>query len=787
MVTEHLYASLGIVLIGVITATTVGGGILLFVPRVRRRLVTPSIRSWFQRAVPPVSKTERIALEAGTSGFEEEFFRAVPNWARIAGKSSWPHLTEAERTFIDGPVQTLCSMLNQTEIAREQNLPQEVWEFLATEKFFGLVIPKEFGGLGFSEYAHSVIIKIIATRSIAAAVTVMVPNSLGPGQLIQRYGTPEQKSYYLPRLATGEEIPCFGLTGPTNGSDASTMPDSGVITRQGDELGVKLSFEKRYITLAPVATIIGIAFVLRDPERLLSDRVDYGITLALIPRDTPGMRVGERHDPLGTGFMNGPVRGDNVFIPISNIIGGSSGLGLGWRMLVECLGVGRAISLPSLSIGGIQLTTRGVGAYARIRQQFGLPIGKFEGVRKPLANIAGASYAMEAASRLGLGLIESGERSSVMSAILKFYLTERMRSVVNDGMDILGGAAIQEGPRNILAGVYKSLPVAITVEGANILTKNLIVFGQGVFRDHPYVLKELNAAFDVDSEGALEEFDTLLVGHVAFATRNFARLLGHSLGVRPAAPSEVRAGSQRYYRELTRVSNAFAVLTDLSLLLMGGGLKRSEMLSGRFAEVLAELFVSTAALRRFQEFPSGEFPGDEIVLRYELERSLHAAAVALLGICDNLPNRLVGAAMRLALLPILSRYQGPSDGIANQVAELVITPGAPRDSLTEWVYGGQNDDEPLRRIDRALGLVIQAEPVIAKVRAAAKRGLLDSRSSPEQAVHANVLTEDEAAILRNAERERLAVIAVDEFQSLGNSRASLYEGLFEPHTSEISR
>lgn len=778
MVTEHLYASLGIILIGAVTASAVGTGILLFVPRVRRRVVTPAVRSWFRRAVPPVSDTERIALEAGSSGFEEEFFRAVPNWARLAGKSSWPHLTEAERSFIEGPVKTLCAMLNHTEIAVEQDLPREVWRFLADHKFFGLVIPKEYGGLGFSEYAHSVIIKIIATRSIAAAVTVMVPNSLGPGQLMLRYGTAEQKNHYLPRLAAGEEIPCFGLTGPTNGSDASTMPDSGIITRVGDEIGVRLSFEKRYITLAPVATLIGVAFILRDPERLLSDRVDYGITLALIPRETPGLRVGERHDPLGTGFMNGPVRGDNVFIPISNVIGGVSGLGLGWRMLVECLGVGRAISLPSLSIGGIQLTTRGVGAYARIRQQFGLPIGKFEGVRKPLATIAASSYAMEATSRVGLGLIESGERSSVMSAILKFYLTERMRTVVNDGMDILGGAAIQEGPRNILAGVYKSLPVAITVEGANILTKNLIVFGQGVFRDHPYVLKELNAAFDTESASALEEFDRLLVGHVTFAVRNFARLLGHAVALRPGAPSDVRAGSQRYYRELTRVSNAFAVLTDFSLLLMGGGLKRSEMLSGRFAEVLSELFVSTAALRRFQEFPNGEFPGDELVLQYELERSLRASASALLGICDNLPNRLVGGSLRMVLLPILGRYQGPSDGITNQVAELIIAPGAARDSLTEWVFGGRHSDEPLQRIDRALGLVIQAEPIVAKVRTAAKRGILDARSSPEQAVHAGVLTEEEAALLRDAEAARIEVITVDEFDTLGMPKLGLYRELY---------
>jgi acyl-CoA dehydrogenase len=437
-----------------------------------------------------------------------------------------------------------------------------------------LVIPKEYGGLGFSNYAHAAFIKVIATRSIPAAVTFMVPNSLGPGELVLHYGTEAQRDRYLPRLARGEDIPCFGLTGPTAGSDASSIPDSGVIAMQDGVLGVRLNWNKRYITLAPVATLIGVAFKLSDPERLLSDRVNYGITLALVPRSTPGVDIGMRHNPLDVGFMNGPTRGNSVFIPMDNIIGGQSGLGNGWRMLIECLGVGRSISLPSLSVGGAMLASRITGSYSRIRQQFGLPIGKFEGVRAPLAEIAASTYTMEAASRLALGLIERGEKSAVLSAILKYSLTERMRVLINHSMDIFGGAAIQIGPRNIIAPVYSAIPVAITVEGANILTKNLIVYGQGVYRDHPYIYRELTAAAS-DDEAGLIEFDAAIFQHIAFASKNVARMVAMNAGYSVKAPEGVRPESAPYFAKLTTLSNAFAVLTDWALLTMGGALLRS--------------------------------------------------------------------------------------------------------------------------------------------------------------------------------------------------------------------
>lgn len=742
---------------------------LLAVPRLRRKFITPALRAWFKRAVPPVSDTERIALEAGSPGFEAGFFAAQPEWDKLLDPVVWPRLTGEEQSFIDGPLREFCAMLDHFAIARDQDLPPEAWEFLKKNRFFGLGIPKVFGGLEFSEYAHSVVIKTIATRNVSAAVTAMVPNSLGPAQLILRYGTDEQRQYYLPRLASGEEVPCFGLTGPLNGSDATSMPDSGVIAVQDGVVGIRLSWNKRYITLAPVATILGVAFVLRDPDQILGDQVDYGITLAVVPRETPGVSVGKRHDPLGVGFMNGPMRGDNVFIPLENVIGGRSGLGRGWRMLVECLSVGRAISLPSLSVGSALLTTRVVGAYARIRQQFGLPIGKFEGVRAPLASIAASSYSMEAVSRFGLGLIDHGERSAVMSAIFKFSLTERMRKTVNDGMDILGGAAIQQGPRNLLAPVYKSLPVAITVEGANILTRSLIVFGQGVFRDHPFVLNEVKLAFESDGNGSIDRFDRVLMAHVRFVIRNLFRMVEYSIGVRPPAPEGVRAGAEMYFREIARLSNAFAVMTDISLLLMGGGLKRSELISGRFADVLTELFTASAVLRRYQQYPSGEFAGDGLVMRYELKRSLHAAYQALLDIADNLPNRVVGVAMWALLQTMKGRYPGPSDVLVNQVADLIISPGEAREALTAGMYVPTGESEPVARIDRALDLVVAAEPIMATVRAAAKRGEIDPQTTPQQAVALRVISAAEGDLLDQALAARWDVIQVDEFESLGDA------------------
>ncbi|HUP31377.1 MAG TPA: acyl-CoA dehydrogenase, partial [Usitatibacter sp.] len=576
--------------------------VALFTVRpLRRALLTRPIFGLYKKVLPQVSQTEQEALDAGSIWWDAELFSGRPHWKTLLDYPQ-ARLTAEERAFIDGPVEELCGMLNEWNIIHEKaDLSPEVWKFIREKGFLGIIIPKSFGGLGFSAYAHSEIVTKISTRSGTAAVTVMVPNSLGPAELLIHYGTDEQKNHYLPRLAKGLEIPCFALTSPEAGSDAGAIPDFGIVTRgmhEGREvLGIRLTWDKRYITLGPVATILGLAFKLYDPDHLLGSEEELGITLALIPTSHKGVNIGRRHVPLGAAFMNGPNSGKDVFVPMDWIIGGQKQVGKGWRMLVECLAAGRSISLPSMAMAAGKLGSRATGAYARIRSQFRTPIGKFEGVEEPLARIGGNTYLMDATRRMTMVALDLGEKPSVISAICKYHMTERMRQVLNDAMDIHGGKGIMMGPNNYLGSAYINIPIAITVEGANILTRSMIIFGQGAIRCHPWVLKEIKAAADND----LVAFDRALWGHMGFTISNAFRSLflgitgGKAVSV-PGSP-DVR----RYLQQMTRFSAAFALLSDISMFVIGGSLKRKEKISARLGDILSLLYMASATVKRFED------------------------------------------------------------------------------------------------------------------------------------------------------------------------------------------
>src|SRR5262245_13791953 len=619
----------GASLFGLVAALTGARG-------VRRELLTARILPLIAPILPKMSDTEKVAIEAGTVGWEAEFFTGNPAWKRLLNFHP-KELTPKEQAFLDGPCEKVCGLLTDWEVNQSGDLPKEVWEFIKHQGFMGMIIPEDFEGLGFSAAAHSAVVRKLASRSVALAVSVMVPNSLGPAELLMHYGTDEQKKNYLPKLAKGEEIPCFALTEPHAGSDAGSMRSKGVVcegTFNGKKvLGMRLDWDKRYITLAPVATVIGLAFRLYDPDKLLGENPDLGITCALIPADLPGIDIGERHDPLGIAFMNGPTRGKSVFVPLDFIIGGKEMAGRGWMMLMQSLAAGRGISLPSMAAGASMLATRTVGAYAAVRQQFGLEIGRFEGIEQRLARIAGLTYLMDATRRLTSGAVDAGEKPSVASAIAKCYLTEGMRVVVNDAMDIVGGAGICLGPRNVLGGGYAALPIGITVEGANILTRSMIAFGQGAIRCHPFVQDEMQAALAND----VGRFDRALFGHVGFVFQNAARAFWLALTNGAFVSLPVQGAAAPYYRRATRLSAAFALAADIAMGTMGGALKRKESLTGRLADIHAWLYLASAALKRFHDDGSKE--RDVPAMRWGCEHALHQAQEAYLGFLANLPLR----------------------------------------------------------------------------------------------------------------------------------------------------
>ena len=742
-----------------------GIAVPLNVPVLRRMLISDRVFSIFKKIIPSMSSTEREALEAGSVWWDGELFSGKPDWAKLLDTPA-PKLSPEERAFLDGPTETLCQMIDDWTITQvDRDLPPDVWAYIKEQGFFGMIIPKRYGGLEFSALAHSSVVMKISSRSVSAAVTVMVPNSLGPAELLLRYGTEQQKDHYLPRLAKGEEIPCFALTSPEAGSDAAAMTDSGVVCRddfsgEKDVLGIRLNWEKRYITLGPVATVLGLAFKLYDPAHLLGDKEELGITCALIPVETPGVEIGNRHFPLNQAFMNGPNRGKDVFIPMDWLIGGEKRAGQGWRMLMECLAAGRSISLPALSTGAGKLASRATGAYSRVRKQFKKPIGRFEGVEEVLARIAGLTYMMDAARTLTASAVDLGESPSVISAVVKYHLTENMRQVVNDAMDIHGGSGICMGPRNLMGRVYQSIPIGITVEGANILTRSLIIFGQGAIRCHPYVFREMQSVANDDAV----EFDSAFWGHVGFAISNAVRSLWLGMTGARLTISPVRGPSSVCYQQLTRMSAAFALVSDAALLVLGGSLKRREKLSGRLADMLSYLYLASAALKRFED--QGRPAEDLPLLQWVCDHALYEMQHSLSGLLKNFPNRSVAWMLRRLVFPLGKAYAGPSDKLGHRCADLLLSPSETRDRLTRGVFVPSEPDQALAKLEHALVLLIALEPLEKKLRSAIKSGELASASEVElwaQAKDKKVVDEKEYAQWQAADAARRDAVMVDEF------------------------
>jgi len=741
----------------------------------RRRYLIAPLLELYRRLTPALSDTEQVALEAGTVGWEGELFSGRPRWRRLLRRRT-PELSAEEKAFIDGPVEAFCDQLDEWKLTHEDtDLPPEAWRMLREQGFFGLIIPKDYGGHGFSALAHRAMLQKIGGMSGTAGSIVSVPNSLGPAELLLHYGTEEQKNHYLPRLADGREIPCFGLTSPTAGSDATSITDHGVVCKgrwNGEEvLGMRLNFNKRYITLAPVATVIGLAFRLYDPDGLLGGREDIGISLALIPRETPGLKIGRRHLPLNVPFQNGPIEGEDVFVPLDTLIGGPEMAGNGWRMLVECLSVGRAISLPSCSTGGAKLATLATGAYARIRQQFGLPIGRFEGVEEALARMAGNTYAVSALSKMTAIAVDQGEKPAVPSAIAKYHATERAREVITDAMDVHGGKGVILGPRNYLGRAWQGAPIWITVEGANILTRSMMIFGQGAIRCHPFLLREMAAAAEADPDKRLRDFDRLIMQHIGHSIANAARavLLGLG-GFRFAAvPGDRR--TSRYYRKLTRYSAGFALVADATMLLLGGKLKQKERISARLGDVLSELYIASAMLKRFED--QGRPAADQPILAWAFHDCVYRAQQALRGVLDNFPNRAAGALLRGLVFPLGARERRPNDRLGHKVAALLLAPSETRDRLTDGVYRAARPGYPIGEMEAALPEIIAAEPLMRRMIKAERKGEitgLTPESQMEQAFERGVLDRQEVEQLRAAQAMVTEVIAVDDFDT-GDLRA----------------
>ncbi|SDW07924.1 acyl-CoA dehydrogenase [Nitrosomonas communis] len=745
--------------------------IILVIPFLRRNLVSNFILKIFRKILPQISQTEREALDAGTVWWEGELFSGRPDWHKLLAYPK-PTLSPEEKAFLDGPVEQLCAMLDEWHITHDcYDLPPHVWQFIKDNGFFGLIIPKKYGGYGFSALAHSEVVMKIGSRSNTAAVTVMVPNSLGPAELLMNYGTEEQKNYYLPRLAKGLEVPCFALTGPEAGSDAGSIPDLGIVCRgehngQQDVLGMRVTWEKRYITLGPVATILGLAFRLRDPNKLLGDQEDLGITLALIPTQTPGVNIGRRHFPLNGAFQNGPNSGKDVFVPMEWVIGGHEGVGNGWRMLMNCLAAGRSISLPATSTGAAKLAARTGGAYGRVRVQFKTPIGFFEGVEEVLARIAGNTYMMDAARVMTAGAVDLGEKPSVISAIVKYHLTERSRQAINDAMDIHGGKGICMGPSNYLARTYQQLPVGITVEGANILTRNMIIFGQGAIRGHPYVLQEINAANDPDKKHASVAFDQALMGHIGFSLRNILRSFFFGLGSKyiKGVPEGVLNDTADYYRQLTRFSAAFALVTDIAMLKLGGALKRKERISARLGDILSMLYLCSATLKRFED--EGRPVADLPLLHWSIQDACYRIQQTFDELLKNFPGSwLMHWVMRILVFPLGMRFAPPSDALSHTVARLILEPGEVRDRLTAGMYVPTADKEPLAHLEQALECAVACDAIEIKLRNAIKTGQLASSKDRKitEALERGIINQEEAALLEKMKVLRRRVIMVDDF------------------------
>lgn len=732
----------------------------------RKKWITSPLLKLIRKVLPPISQTEREAMEAGEVWWDAQLLSGKPDWEQLLSMGP-PTLSEEEQAFLDGPVEELCRMVDDWQITFEERcIPAKIWEFIKKERFFGIIIPKEYGGLGFSPTAHAEIVTKISTRSTCVGVTVMVPNSLGPGELLMAHGTDEQKQYYLPRLADGREIPCFGLTSPEAGSDAAAMVDSGVVCYgeyQGEKtLGMRVNWHKRYITLGPVATILGLAFKLYDPDHLLGDEEELGITVALVPTDTEGVTIGQRHLPAMQAFQNGPNWGEDVFVPMEWVIGGQENVGRGWHMLMSALAAGRGISLPSLSTGGAKFAARTTGAYARIREQFSIPVGRFEGVQRRLAEIASIAYVLDSAHKTTTRALDEGLKPAVVSAIMKAHATQGLRQAVNDAMDIHAGKAIMDGPLNYLGNVYRAVPVAITVEGANILTRSLMIFGQGAIRCHPYLLDEMMAAENPDEEAGLDALDELLPKHAWFQVKTFLRGIFHGWtgGLFASSPRGVGKAA-KYYRQLNRYSAILTMVTEVSLMSLGGELKRKELISARLGDVLSELYLLSSALKRFRD--DGSPKEDSPLLEFAMRAGLHRIEVSLLEVFQNFPKPFIGGIMHFLVMPWGHSIRSASDRQARACADLLMTPSETRDRLTKGVFLG-NPGDGVDLVEQAFNKVCATEEARDKLKRGGIRTL--SRDGIDQGLEKNLISEDEAASLRDTLEAVDMAIQVDHFEHL---------------------
>lgn len=739
--------------------------ILVCIVSIRRKVISDPVFAWFKKVLPKLSDTEQQALDAGTVWWDADLFSGKPEWDKLLHAPK-PQLSDEEQAFLDGPVDELVAMLDNWEIDQDRDLPPEAWKFLADKGFFGMIIPKQYGGLEFSALGNSAVVMKLSSRNLTAAITVMVPNSLGPAELLLHYGTDDQKQHYLPRLAKGIDIPCFALTSPSAGSDAGAIPDVGVVCRGQwngeDVLGLKLTWNKRYITLAPVATVLGLAFRVMDPDHLLSEREDRGITCALIPTDLAGVEIGERHLPSGTSFMNGPTRGKDIFIPLDFIIGGQERIGQGWSMLVQSLAAGRAISLPALSVAGGKMSALMTGAYARIRKQFSTPIAYFEGVEEPLTRIAGNTYRMDAARKLTLVALDMGERPSVLTAIVKYYLTEANRDVLNDAMDVHAGKGIIQGPNNYLNAFYQAIPIGITVEGANILTRTMIIFGQGAIRSHPYLLKEMQAAKNTDREKASHDFDRALFGHIGFTISNTFRALIMGITGARLVRSPVHSPTSHFYRQLTRMSTAFAMTADLTLLVLGGAFKFREKISGRLADVLGHLYMASAVLKNFED--DGRPAEDLPLVNWAMRDSLFLIQNQLTNVLRNFPIKWMGKIIKFIIFPIGHPYTEPSDNLGKRAARILITDNPARERLTQGIYRSCGTDAA-GLVNCAFSAVLAATLVEKCIRAHYKTTVsIDNYEElVGRALDDDIISEAEADLVRTAQQLSRRVIDVDSF------------------------
>ncbi|MDX1588095.1 MAG: acyl-CoA dehydrogenase [Oleiphilaceae bacterium] len=755
--------------------------VLILPTGLRRNLLSEPLLGWVRSRLPKLSDTEKQALAAGSVDWDGELFSGQPQWQKLL-ELPHPKLTSEEQAFLDGPTETLCAMIDDWKITNELfDLPEEAWRYIREQGFFGLVIDKQYGGLGFSDTAHSEVVMKIASRGVSAAVTVMVPNSLGPGELITYYGTQEQKDHYLPRLAGGQEIPCFALTSPIAGSDAGAIPDRGVICRgqwDGEEvLGMKVTWNKRYITLAPVATLIGLAIKVYDPDQLMGGESDLGVTCVMIPSDTKGVNHGPRHMPMNSMFMNGPTWGEDVFIPLKQVIGGPDMVGQGWRMLLECLSIGRSISLPALGASGGKMACLTTGAYAAVREQFGRSISEFEGVQEAMEPMAGYSYMMDAARVFTSGMLDRGVKPSVPSALLKYRNTDLMRTVVTHAMDVVAGRGVIRGPRNFLARAYQAIPIAITVEGANILTRSLMIFGQGAIRCHPYIVQEIEAAGNDNKKEAVSQFDRVFYAHIAHTTRNVMRsaLLGLTGGLLQPVPGEGRI--QRHYRQLSRFSAVFAVMTDVSLLTLGGGLKARQRFTGRMADCLVHLYYASATIKQWHEEDYPEYSRD--IVEWALQRSLYDLQVAMDQAIRNYPVKALRVPLRAMAFPLGRRLTPPDDELGGRVAKSIVEPGPMRERIIRGVYINEDPEDSVGRIMNALRLARETRPARDRINQAIRKADPDELQDIEMllghqreelldwAIERELISQDERTSVSEAMAAMYDVIRVDAFDAQG--------------------